>query len=225
MSIQDLKLDAEGNVSEASLVMSWVLDENDNRQPCEVIHLDVSNILNDMKEHRHSEIDELEFFCDNIKDFGLPSVSNVGDSGDFGLDVGIHLLSSNITESSKDSDGNPYSVQVAVNLEDFVKDENVEIIYDDIEAAKRERVTLYLLIFSAGVALFACRFEDGDVLKAAGFEDQNEEDGFYVIEIDDLNFFDLHTKLRDPSNEDNDSFAEMSSDVEALEDWDEDDEE
>ena len=211
-----LKLDSENNVSDASLIMY----RDENGQPIECINLDVGNIVNDMREHRHSQIDELEFFCDNIKDFGLPTVLNAGDSANFGLDVGIHLLSKTTTDCLEDSNGNRYKIQVAINMEDFVEDDNIEIIYDDVEAGKRERVTLYLLVFSIGIPLIACRFEEGEFFTADGFEDQNEEDGFYCKEIDDLNFFNLYTKLRDPSNEDNDCFEEMSSDVEALENWD-----
>ena len=121
---------------------------------------------------------ELENFVDNIKDFGIPAVANVGDTDEFGNGwVQITYLHE---ESSKKN-------------EDMIK------------------FRAYKLDFQCDVSLIMCLYQVMD-------------DGGFNCYEENCNFYDIETSSRDPSDESHGYFSEMRDDVEALESFDEGDE-
>ena len=129
----------------------------------------------------NASVMELEHFVDNIKDFGIPAVPNVGDTGEFG-NGWLHITYL-LEESSKKN-------------EDTI------------------RFRAYRLGFQCDVSLIMCLYQEGGMM----------DDGDFNCYEENCNFYDIETGSRDPSDESHGYFSEMSDDVEALEEFDEDDE-
>ena len=93
----------------------------------------------------------------------------------------------------------------------------VEITYIHEESSEESesssRIRAYKLDFQCEVSLIVCLFERGEAYD--GGIDWNERD---------YNYYDPRSGSRDPSDESHGHFEEMQSDVEASEDWDQDDE-